>query len=170
MHSCLINCIVIFALLFSSFTSLAFSFYFLLYHHFFTVKYQYLSKHQIGSLHFYFLTLIIYVFHFRPHYNVVTKGIEVNGEALNIPTTIFDAGSNRGTIIDSGTTLAYLPNKVYDALMSKVGLDIWKLHVCMNTSVPPAWFFILSVTVVDGSATRSDNSSCRGDLPLLLLQ
>lgn len=52
------------------------------------------------------------------------KGIEVNGEALNIPTTIFDAGSNRGTIIDSGTTLAYLPNKVYDALMSKVGLDI----------------------------------------------
>lgn len=56
----------------------------------------------------------------EPHYNVVMKGIEVNGEALNIPTTIFDAGSNRGTIIDSGTTLAYLPNKVYDALMSKL--------------------------------------------------
>lgn len=67
------------------------------------------------------MTLTIYLFHFRPHYNVVMKGIEVNGEALNIPTTIFDAGSNRGTIIDSGTTLAYLPNRVYDALMSKVG-------------------------------------------------
>ncbi|XP_047256346.1 aspartic proteinase 36 isoform X2 [Capsicum annuum] len=56
----------------------------------------------------------------EPHYNVVMKGIEVNGEPLNIPTTIFDAGSNRGTIIDSGTTLAYLPNKVYNALMSKL--------------------------------------------------
>lgn len=52
------------------------------------------------------------------------KGIEVNGEALNVPTTIFDAGSNRGTIIDSGTTLAYLPSKVYNALMNKVGVDI----------------------------------------------
>lgn len=56
----------------------------------------------------------------EPHYNVVMKGIEVNGKALDIPTTIFDAGSNRGTIIDSGTTLAYLPNKVYNALMSKL--------------------------------------------------
>nr|XP_016515427.1 PREDICTED: aspartic proteinase-like protein 2 [Nicotiana tabacum] len=56
----------------------------------------------------------------EPHYNVVMKGIEVNGKALDIPTTIFDAGSNRGTIIDSGTTLAYLPNKVYSALMSKL--------------------------------------------------
>ncbi|CAA0841105.1 Eukaryotic aspartyl protease family protein [Striga hermonthica] len=54
------------------------------------------------------------------HYNVILKSVEVGGQFLNLPTDIFDAGSNRGTIIDSGTTLAYLPSVVYQQLMSKV--------------------------------------------------
>ncbi|MCD7447277.1 hypothetical protein HAX54_026396 [Datura stramonium] len=47
-----------------------------------------------------------------PHYNVIMKGIEVGGQVLDTPTTM--------TIIDSGTTLAYLPTMAYNALIDKL--------------------------------------------------
>ncbi|KAF3452475.1 hypothetical protein FNV43_RR02908 [Rhamnella rubrinervis] len=56
----------------------------------------------------------------QAHYNVVMKAIEVGGDVLELPTDTFDTGSRRGTIIDSGTTLAYIPETVYATLMSKV--------------------------------------------------
>ncbi|KAK8462160.1 hypothetical protein SEVIR_1G160600v4 [Setaria viridis] len=55
-----------------------------------------------------------------PHYNVNLKGIAVGGATLQLPTNTFDSGRNKGTIIDSGTTLAYLPEAVYKTLMSAV--------------------------------------------------
>lgn len=58
--------------------------------------------------------------HLRAHYNVVMKAIEVGGDVLELPTDIFDAGDGKGTIIDSGTTLAYLPELVYESVMNKV--------------------------------------------------
>lgn len=48
------------------------------------------------------------------------ESIEVDGDVLDLPTDIFEAGDNRGTIIDSGTTLAYLPDEVLRSLMQKV--------------------------------------------------
>ncbi|XP_047157715.1 aspartic proteinase 36-like [Vigna umbellata] len=54
------------------------------------------------------------------HYNVVLKTIEVDTDTLQLPSDIFESGNGRGTIIDSGTTLAYLPGLVYDQLMQKV--------------------------------------------------
>lgn len=57
---------------------------------------------------------------FRPHYNVKLKAIEVGGDTLDVPSDVFDTGSQRGTIIDSGTTLAYLPAEVYQPMMDKV--------------------------------------------------
>ncbi|VFQ60596.1 unnamed protein product [Cuscuta campestris] len=48
------------------------------------------------------------------------KAIEVDGDPLDIPTDSFDIGSSRGTIVDSGTTLAYLPSTIYDSLKSKM--------------------------------------------------
>lgn len=59
----------------------------------------------------------------RPHYNVNLEAIDVGGAKLQLPTNIFDVEESRGTIIDSGTTLAYLPEVVYNAMMSKV----WKV-------------------------------------------
>ncbi|XP_050208297.1 aspartic proteinase 36-like [Mercurialis annua] len=56
----------------------------------------------------------------QPHYNVVMKEIEVGGNVLELPTDTFDTGDRRGTIIDSGTTLAYLPDVVYESMMSKI--------------------------------------------------
>ncbi|KAI4302057.1 hypothetical protein L6164_035275 [Bauhinia variegata] len=65
----------------------------------------------------------------QAHYNVILKDIEVDKDFLELPSDTFATGNGRGTIIDSGTTLAYLPSLVYDPLMNKVlsrqpGLDI----------------------------------------------
>lgn len=58
--------------------------------------------------------------HFRAHYNVFMKAIEVDNEVLNLPTDVFDTDLRKGTIIDSGTTLAYFPDVIYEPLISKV--------------------------------------------------
>ena len=59
----------------------------------------------------------------RAHYNVVLNAIEVGGDVLNLPSDVLGGGSGSGTIIDSGTTLAYLPDDVYTPLMEKVHLN-----------------------------------------------
>lgn len=46
--------------------------------------------------------------------------VQVGHDFLNLTTDIFEAGDRKGTIIDSGTTLAYLPDMVYEPLVSKV--------------------------------------------------
>uniref|UniRef100_A0A2N9G1S8 Peptidase A1 domain-containing protein n=1 Tax=Fagus sylvatica TaxID=28930 RepID=A0A2N9G1S8_FAGSY len=56
----------------------------------------------------------------QAHYNVVLKDIEVGGDVISIPSDTFDNGIRKGTIIDSGTTLAYLPEVVYEALVPKI--------------------------------------------------
>lgn len=53
------------------------------------------------------------------------KEIEVGGDVLELPTDIFSDGDQRGTIIDSGTTLAYLPETVYELMMAKVPIIIY---------------------------------------------
>lgn len=56
----------------------------------------------------------------QPHYSINMKAVEVGGEILKLPTNIFEVGDKKGTIIDSGTTLAYLPEVVYEALVNKM--------------------------------------------------
>ncbi|XP_065873635.1 aspartic proteinase 39-like [Euphorbia lathyris] len=56
----------------------------------------------------------------QAHYNVVMREIEVDGDVLDLPSDVFDSSDRKGTIIDSGTTLAYLPNSVYEPLMTKI--------------------------------------------------
>ncbi|XP_047316113.1 aspartic proteinase 36-like [Impatiens glandulifera] len=55
----------------------------------------------------------------QPHYNVNLKSIEVGDSVLSLPSS-FGSNSERGAIIDSGTTLAYLPDSVYNPLMDKI--------------------------------------------------
>ncbi|KAG6607130.1 Aspartic proteinase-like protein 2 [Cucurbita argyrosperma subsp. argyrosperma] len=66
----------------------------------------------------------------QAHYNVAMKAIEVGGDMLNLPTDVFDTDLSRGTIIDSGTTLAYLPDEIYEPLIAKIfaGQTGLKLH------------------------------------------
>ncbi|KAL9234866.1 hypothetical protein vseg_009684 [Gypsophila vaccaria] len=54
----------------------------------------------------------------QPHYNVGMKSVEVGGEVLKLSTG--SSGSDRGVVIDSGTTLAYLPDDIYNAIVEKV--------------------------------------------------
>lgn len=56
----------------------------------------------------------------RPHYNINLKAVEVGGDVLQLPTDLFDSEGQSGTIVDSGTTLAYLPSELYEPLMNKV--------------------------------------------------
>ncbi|KAK1315367.1 Aspartic proteinase-like protein 2 [Acorus calamus] len=56
----------------------------------------------------------------QAHYNVNLKAIEVGGSFLQLPSDVFDTGDRKGTIIDSGTTLAYLPDTAYTPLMNKI--------------------------------------------------
>lgn len=51
------------------------------------------------------------------------KSIEVAGEVLQLSTET--SGSDRGAIIDSGTTLAYLPDDVYDKIVDTVCALSW---------------------------------------------
>ncbi|KAG7029946.1 Aspartic proteinase-like protein 2 [Cucurbita argyrosperma subsp. argyrosperma] len=66
------------------------------------------------------LRLSYFMVHCRAHYNVFMKAIEVGNEVLNLPTDVFDTDLKKGTIIDSGTTLAYLPDVIYEPLIAKI--------------------------------------------------
>ncbi|KAG9446441.1 hypothetical protein H6P81_012569 [Aristolochia fimbriata] len=57
---------------------------------------------------------------YQDHYNVIMKAIEVGGTVLRLPSDIFDTGDRSGTIIDSGTTLAYLPETVFTPLINTI--------------------------------------------------
>ncbi|XP_068317810.1 aspartic proteinase 36-like isoform X2 [Pyrus communis] len=56
----------------------------------------------------------------QSHYNVNMKAVQVGHSFLSLPTDVFESGDRKGTIIDSGTTLAYLPDVIYQPLVSKI--------------------------------------------------
>ncbi|CAI0397723.1 unnamed protein product [Linum tenue] len=56
----------------------------------------------------------------QPHYNVNMTAVQVGHDMLNLPAEVFDAGDKKGAIIDSGTTLAYLPEMVYKPLLEYI--------------------------------------------------
>ncbi|KAJ7947912.1 aspartic proteinase-like protein 2 [Quillaja saponaria] len=56
----------------------------------------------------------------QPHYNLNLQSISINGQTLPIDPEVFATSSNRGTIIDSGTTLAYLAEEAYDPFISAI--------------------------------------------------
>jgi len=57
---------------------------------------------------------------FRPHYSVNMTAVQVGQTFLSLSTDTSAQGDGKGTIIDSGTTLAYLPEGIYEPLVSKV--------------------------------------------------
>ena len=58
--------------------------------------------------------------YFRPHYNLNLQSIAVNGQILPIDESVFATSNNQGTIVDSGTTLAYLAEEAYDPFVNAV--------------------------------------------------
>ncbi|XP_077250237.1 aspartic proteinase 36-like isoform X2 [Tasmannia lanceolata] len=56
----------------------------------------------------------------QSHYNVNMKAIEVGDTILQLPSDLFDTVDKRGAIIDSGTTLSYLPEMAYNSLVNEI--------------------------------------------------
>ncbi|CAK7343298.1 unnamed protein product [Dovyalis caffra] len=56
----------------------------------------------------------------QPHYNLNLQSIAVNEQLLPIDPAAFRTSNSRGTIVDSGTTLAYLVAEAYDPFVSAV--------------------------------------------------
>ncbi|CAN0905552.1 Aspartic proteinase 36 [Linum grandiflorum] len=57
-----------------------------------------------------------------PYYNIELKGLRVAGKSLKLNPKVFDA--RHGTVLDSGTTYAYLPEEAFvplkDAIMKEI--------------------------------------------------
>nr|CAD1841773.1 unnamed protein product [Ananas comosus var. bracteatus] len=78
----------------------------------------------------------------QPHYNLNLESIAVNGQTLSIDSSLFATSNTQGTIVDSGTTLAYLADQAYDpfvnaitsSLSSSVHSFIVKGNQCFLTS------------------------------------
>ncbi|XP_031270728.1 aspartic proteinase-like protein 2 isoform X1 [Pistacia vera] len=56
----------------------------------------------------------------QPHYSINMTAVQVGLHFLNLTTDVFGVGDRKGTIIDSGTTLAYLPQMIYEPLISNI--------------------------------------------------
>ncbi|KAH9621442.1 hypothetical protein KSS87_016141 [Heliosperma pusillum] len=56
----------------------------------------------------------------RPHYNINMTGVKVGNSSLVLPSDLYTVGGKRGAIIDIGTTLAYLPEIVYEPLVIQI--------------------------------------------------
>ncbi|KAL2934107.1 Aspartic proteinase-like protein 2 [Bienertia sinuspersici] len=56
----------------------------------------------------------------RPHYNVNMTGVKVGNYSLRLPSNLYELGGKKGAIIDIGTTLAYLPEIVYEPLVIQI--------------------------------------------------
>ncbi|GLT51286.1 hypothetical protein SLA2020_247060 [Shorea laevis] len=56
----------------------------------------------------------------QAHYNLNLQSISVNGQRLAIDESVFATSTNTGTIIDSGTTLAYLPERAHGVFVSAI--------------------------------------------------
>lgn len=75
-------------------------------------------------------SLIISALHFcRAHYNVYLQSIAVNGQLVPVDPSVFATSGNRGTIVDSGTTLAYIATEAYDPFVNAVSSYILPIYL-----------------------------------------
>ncbi|XP_021732669.1 aspartic proteinase-like protein 2 [Chenopodium quinoa] len=100
----------------------------------------------------------------EPHYNVNMTGVKVGNYTLNLPLNLYELGGKKGAIIDIGTTLAYLPEIIYEPLVIQILsrqpnvklVTVQDLYTCFKYSesvddgFPPVTFYFggeLSMTV-----------------------
>ncbi|KAM0892552.1 hypothetical protein ACQ4PT_025676 [Festuca glaucescens] len=54
----------------------------------------------------------------QARYNLNMKSIDVNGQKVSINSSLFTTSNTQGTFVDSGTSLSYLADGVYDPVIS----------------------------------------------------
>ncbi|KAM6570806.1 hypothetical protein CsatB_018791 [Cannabis sativa] len=85
----------------------------------------------------------------QPHYNLNLQNISVNGKVLHIDPEEFTTSTNRGTIIDSGTTLAYLAQNIYDPFVNAITNAVNSEQVTLVTSQGNQCYIITSSITTD---------------------
>ncbi|KAK3443847.1 aspartic proteinase 39 [Eucalyptus grandis] len=60
----------------------------------------------------------------QPYYNLNLQSISLNGQPLSIDPSVFATSTDRGTIVDTGTTLAYLVEEAYDTLVNAIAISV----------------------------------------------
>ncbi|KAI3853704.1 hypothetical protein MKW98_025221 [Papaver atlanticum] len=76
------------------------------------------------------------------HYNVNMESVRVGNTVLDIPKEIFKVGDGKGTIIDSGTTLAYLPGSNFRSTETN-SMEFYNLYILTSQDN-------LNIHLVDG--------------------
>lgn len=66
------------------------------------------------------LSKLQFCHYLRAHYNVILKTVKVGRDLLQISTDVLDSDVGTSMVIDSGTTLAYLADELYNPLITKV--------------------------------------------------
>lgn len=66
---------------------------------------------------------------YRSHYSISLNSIEVGNSVLQLSSGAFDSGDDKGVIVDSGTTLVYLPGSVYKPLISEVNYKLFSFCI-----------------------------------------
>lgn len=69
---------------------------------------------------FVLLNFVTFLDYLRSHYRVNLESLEVGGQLVNLSTNSPEMRSRRRTIIDSGSSLAYLPSEVYQQVLENV--------------------------------------------------
>ncbi|KAF4347683.1 hypothetical protein G4B88_011100 [Cannabis sativa] len=85
----------------------------------------------------------------QPHYNLNLQNISVNDKVLHIDPEEFTTSTNRGTIIDSGTTLAYLAQNIYDPFVNAITNAVNSEQVTLVTSQGNQCYIITSSITTD---------------------
>ncbi|GFP93384.1 aspartic proteinase-like protein 2 [Phtheirospermum japonicum] len=67
----------------------------------------------------------------RLHYNVNMTAVQVDHAFLNLTTDVYAIVNKKGVIIDSGTTLAYLPKAIYYPLVKQI--LSWQMDLKLKT-------------------------------------
>ncbi|KAI4386093.1 hypothetical protein MLD38_004057 [Melastoma candidum] len=84
----------------------------------------------------------------QPHYNLNLQSISVGGQKLSIPSSTFSTSSSQGTIIDSGTTLAYLAEQAYDTFASAISNAVAQTAQSVSEQGSQCYLITSSVTDV----------------------
>ncbi|XP_057456548.1 aspartic proteinase 36-like [Lotus japonicus] len=82
----------------------------------------------------------------QPHYNLELQSISVSGQTLQIDPSVFATSNNRGTIVDSGTTLAYLAEEAYDPFVNAITAAIPQSVRSVVSRGTPCYLISTSVT------------------------
>ncbi|GKA18994.1 aspartic proteinase-like protein 2 [Tanacetum coccineum] len=90
------------------------------------------------------------------HYNIELKSIDVNGDDLKLPTSLFDFLKKKGAVVDSGTTLAYFPDEIMAAQPDKKPFVVEKVFKCYKYSGKYGSFTLYSYLVLSDRLVTYD--------------